>query len=219
MTAHAQPEVVEGRFKAPDPDLESLSYLLIRPQDATEDLPLVVFLHGSGERGDDLEMVKTHGPPRQAAEGQGLPFLVLAPQCPEGQWWHTPSVLALVRHIAAEEKADLKRIHLTGLSMGGFGTWNAVALAPDLFASAVPICGRGDPATAGKIKHLPIWAFHGEKDDVVPVSGTRDMETALRAAGATKLRVTYYPEVEHDSWTRSYADPALYAWMMMQSKP
>jgi predicted peptidase len=179
---------------------------------------LVVFLHGSGERGDDLEQVKVHGPPKQALAGSGLPFVVLAPQCPAKQWWNTDTVIALTRHIATEQDIDPKRIHLTGISMGGFGTWAIVAEEPALFASAVPICGGGDPKTASSFKDLPIWAFHGEKDNAVPVIKTREMEKALRDADAKLLRTTYYPDLAHDSWTRAYNDPALYAWMMLQSK-
>ena len=220
MTCHAAPQETQGKFKAQDGD--ALSYLLIHPDPATvatdTKLPLVVFLHGSGERGDDLEMLKKHGPPKQALEGEGLPFVVLAPQCPAKKWWNQKTINELTKKIAGEENIDPKRIHITGLSMGGFGTWSAIATAPELYASAVPICGGGAPATAELIKNIPIWTFHGEEDEAVPVSKTREMEKALHEAGAKLLRTTYYPEVGHDSWTLAYADPALYAWMMLQSK-
>ncbi|MEP4078547.1 prolyl oligopeptidase family serine peptidase [Haloferula sp.] len=220
MTSPAAPKETQSRFEAPGGD--ALSYLLIEPDPAplatNSKRPLVVFLHGSGERGDDLEKVKTHGPPKQALEGHGLPFVVLAPQCPAKKWWNLESVVALTKHIAAERNIDPKRIHLTGLSMGGYGTWAIIAKEPELFASAVPICGGGDPDTASIFKNLPIWAFHGERDDAVPVSKTRAMEKALTDAGAKQARFTYYPEAEHDSWTQTYNDPALYAWMMLQSK-
>ncbi|MGB6222240.1 prolyl oligopeptidase family serine peptidase [Haloferula sp.] len=218
MITHAAPEEIQDRFEAPDGD--ALSYLLVRPADSSPDtkLPMVVFLHGSGERGDDLELVKLHGPPKQALEGEGLPFVVLAPQCPAKQWWNSSTVIALTKKIAKEQNIDPDRIHLTGLSMGGFGTWDIIAHAPELFASAVPICGGGDPETAPTIKDLPIWAIHGEDDKVVPAAKTREMEKALRDAGAKRLRTTYYPGVGHDSWTQAYNDPALYAWMMMQSR-
>ncbi|BCX48943.1 hypothetical protein HAHE_28510 [Haloferula helveola] len=199
-----------------------LSYLLFEPDPALlpagKPRPLVVFLHGAGERGDDLEKVKKHGPPTQAMEGAGLPFVLLAPQCPPGQWWDTDDVIDLIRHVAKEQSIDPKRIHLTGLSMGGFGTWNILAKAPELFASAVPICGAGEPKTAGAFKDMPIWAFHGTADEAVPVDGTRKMEAALEKADATDFRATYYDGVGHDSWTRTYSNPAVYAWMMLQSR-
>ena len=220
MTCQAAPKETKGHFEAPDGD--ALSYLLIQPDPTAfapdTKRPLVVFLHGSGERGDDLEKVKLHGPPKQALEGVGLPFVVLAPQCPAKKWWNTETVIALTKHIATEQNIDPDRIHLTGLSMGGFGTWAIIAEEPELFASAVPICGGGEPDTAPAFKDLPIWAFHGEQDKAVPAAKTRAMEKALRGAGAKLLRTTYYPGVGHDSWTRAYSDPALYAWMMLQSK-
>lgn len=220
MISQAAPTETKGHYG--NSEGVALSYLLIQPDPAAfapnAKRPLVVFLHGSGERGDNLDLVKKHGPPMQALQGDGLPFVVLAPQCPAGKWWDPTVVIALTKKIAAEENIDPTRIHLTGLSMGGFGTWDIIAEAPDLFASAVPICGGGDPVTASKIKNIPIWTFHGEADDVVPVTKTREMEKALRAAGAQRLRCTYYPGVGHDSWTQAYADPALYAWMMLQSK-
>lgn len=220
MIASAAPKETRGKFESTSGD--SLSYILIHPAPAaltkTAPKPLLVFLHGAGERGSDLEMLKKHGPPKQALDGDGLPFLVLAPQCPKGKWWDIDTVIDLIKDIAAKEKVDPKRIHLTGLSMGGFGTWAALAKAPELFASAVPICGGGDPKTASTFKDVPIWAFHGEADDVVPAAKTREMETALRSAKAESFRVTYYPGVGHDSWTQAYSDPALYAWIMLQSK-
>lgn len=220
MICHAAPTETRGHFEASDGN--SLSYLLIEPDPAAfppdTKRPLVVFLHGSGERGDNLDAVKKHGPPMQALQGDGLPFVVLAPQCPAGKWWNSKTVIALTQKITTEENIDPARIHLTGLSMGGFGTWAIIAEEPKLFASAVPICGGGDPSTAPKFKNLPIWAFHGEDDDAVPVAKTREMEKALRAADAKLLRCTYYPGIGHESWTQAYADPALYAWMMLQTK-
>ncbi len=220
MICQAAPTETRGHYG--NSEGLALSYLLIQPSPAAfapnAKRPLVVFLHGSGERGDNLDLVKKHGPPMQALQGDGLPFVVLAPQCPAGKSWDPTTVIALTNKIAAEENIDPTRIHLTGLSMGGFGTWDIIAEAPDLFASAVPICGGGDPVTAPKIKDIPIWTFHGEADDAVPVAKTREMEKALRKEGAPQLRCTYYPGVGHDSWTQAYADPALYAWMMLQSK-
>lgn len=203
-------------------DGNEVRYLLFLPEGykeaAAPGLPLVVFLHGSGERGDDLSSVKRHGPPKRAMEGRGFPFILAAPQCPGGRWWKADEVIALTRHLVETLEVDPGRVHLTGLSMGGFATWDCLAAAPELFASGSPICGGGDPAQAEKLADLPIWAFHGERDDAVPVARTREMEAAILKAGGRRLRVTYYPEAGHDSWTRTYEDPAFFAWMMLQKR-
>ena len=152
------------------------------------------------------------------AQDHGLPFILAAPQCPQGRWWNPDEVIALTKHLAKTLRVDEKRIHLTGISMGGFGTWACLTKEPDLYASGVPICGGGTPAEAAKLKEIPIWAFHGRKDEPVPVAKTEEMEKAILAAGGKKFRVTYYPEEGHESWIPAYADPALLAWMMLQHK-
>lgn len=198
---------------------EPLHYLRYLPEGYEEgNHPLVVFLHGAGERGKNLDLVKKHGPPKTAMDGHGFPFILVAPQCPEGRWWNPDEVVALTRELVKTLRVDAKRVHLTGLSMGGFGTWASLAKAPDLYASGVPICGGGDPADAPALKEIPIWAFHGEKDQAVPVAKTREMEAAIRQAGGKRIRVTYYPDEAHESWTPAYANPALFAWMMLQSR-
>jgi predicted peptidase len=212
----AKPSESRERFEAPSG--KSLDYLLFEPEPALmapdEARPLVVFLHGAGERGADLDLVRKHGPPSQFMEGDGLPFVLVAPQCPEGTWWDVDLVIGFVKAVIRERRIDPKRVHLTGLSMGGFGTWAILAKEPALFASAVPICGGGDPATAPVFKDVPVWAFHGTADKTVPAERTREMEAALRAAGAGEFHATYHEGVGHDSWTRTYANPAVYAWMM-----
>jgi predicted peptidase len=164
------------------------------------------------------------------------PAFVIAPQCPKEKKWvevdwttdqHTtpeqPSVglgatLKLIEAIQKEFSIDAKRIYITGLSMGGYGTWDALARRPELFAAAAPICGGADLATAGKIKAVPIWAFHGDKDTAVKVQRSRDMIAALTAAGGTP-KYKEYPGVGHDSWSQTYRDPAFYQWLFAQRKP
>lgn len=200
-----------------DGKLSFLQYLPEGYEEAAKaSLPLVVFLHGAGERGDNLDLLKKHGPPMVAMNGHGFPFILAAPQCPQGRWWNPDEVIALTKHLAETLKVDTKRIHLTGISMGGFGTWACLAKEPGLYASGVPICGGGDPAKAQTIKDIPIWTFHGNKDEAVPVAKTEEMERAIREAGGKKLLATYYPEEGHESWIPAYADPALFAWMMLQ---
>ncbi len=196
-----------------------LEYLIYLPKEYSESdaWPLVLFLHGVGERGSDLEKVKRHGPPRLIAEGKQFPFLVVSPQCPEGRGWKPAELLAILDEIFAKYKVDRDRVYVTGLSMGGFGAWALAAFAPDRFAALVPICGGGDSRTAAKIAHIPTWVFHGAKDHVVPLASSERMVKALQEQGA-KVKFTVYPEAEHDSWTETYATPELYEWLLQQRR-
>lgn len=180
--------------------------------------PLMLFLHGAGERGNDLDRVKLHGPPKLIEQGKEFPFIVVSPQCPAGKWWDSQVLGQLLDHLEATLAVDRDRIYVTGLSMGGFGTWNLAARYPHRFAAIVPICGGGNPAEAAKLNDLPIWAFHGEKDSVVPIRQTRDMIKAIEAAGGYP-RFTVYPEANHDSWTETYNNVELYAWLLQQHRP
>lgn len=192
-----------------------LSYLLHRPDDAAERLPLVIFLHGAGERGDDLDRVTVHGPPRQVTDGRRLPFVMAAPQCPTDSRWedHQESLTGLIDELLATLPIDPDRVYLTGLSMGGSGTWSLAARQSDRFAAIAPICGRGDPATAEQLTGLPIWAFHNADDPVVPVAGTTGIVEAIAAAGGD-VRATINETGGHDAWTAAYDDPELYAWLL-----
>ena len=200
-----------------------LEYLLALPKDYDKDTtkawPLMVFLHGAGERGSDINKVKVHGPAKLVEQGKDFPFIVVSPQCPEGQWWNNrvETVMALIDEIAEKYRVDPKRIYLTGLSMGGFGTWSITTTFPDRFAAIVPICGGGQPYQAGNLKKIPIWAFHGGKDPVVPVAESERMVDAVKKAGGN-AKLTIYPEAQHDSWTETYNNPALYEWLLKQSK-
>ncbi len=186
--------------------------------------PLVVFLHGAGERGDDLAAVKRHGIPRVVEERRDLPFVALSPQCPARSYWrlHMPALEGLVEAIVAERPVDPDRVILTGMSMGGYGTWGLAARCPDRFAALVPVCGgglvsQGFPERASELRHVPVWAFHGARDRVVPPDQSRRMVDALNAAGGS-ARLTVYPELGHDCWTRAYGEPELYRWMMAQQR-
>lgn len=187
--------------------------------------PLILFLHGSGERGEDLADVEREGLPRRLAEGHTLPALVAAPQCPAGSDWElqTDALLALLDHLQARHPVDARRVSLTGLSMGGRGTWLLALLQPERFAAAVPICGRRPgPLRPGEIPpalaRLPIWAFHGVRDPIVPVAETETIVAGLRAAGS-EVRCTIYPDADHDSWTAAYAEPELERWLFAQQRP
>jgi len=198
----------------------TLHYWLWLPKDTpAEGAPLLVFLHGAGERGDDLAVVKKHGPPKLVDSLPVLqPFIVVSPQCPKEQWWDVDLVKALTDAVVEKFKPDRTRLYLTGLSMGGYGTWGLTTKFPDFFAAAVPVCGGGDPAQAAKIKDLPIRVYHGAKDEAVPLARSQEMVDALKAAGAKDVELTIYPDLAHDSWTPTYADPKLYEWLLTKQR-
>ncbi len=223
----AAPEAME--WKAPDGT--NIKYRWSTPAkiEPGKTYPLVLFLHGAGERGDDNKAQLKHGVTSiiQNAEKLGKPVFLIAPQCPADGWWSNrgkegknallDALLALVDAKLKEQPIDPKRFHVTGLSMGGYGTWELLGRVPDRIASAIPICGGGDPKLAKKFKDVPVWAFHGEADDVVPVERTREMVAAMEKAGG-KPKATYYPGVGHNSWTRTYQNQEVIRWMLEQSR-
>lgn len=179
--------------------------------------PLLLFLHGSGERGDDLEKVKVHGPPKiVAADASKIPMIVISPQCESGRRWDSAELVQLVDQMAAKFNADPKKLYLTGLSMGGYGTWNILADYPGKFAAAVPVCGGGNPTQVEKMKRTPIWVFHGAKDQAVPLTRSEEMVAALKQIEGD-VKLTVYPEAGHDSWTETYANPEVYKWLLEKS--
>ncbi|MEE4117289.1 MAG: prolyl oligopeptidase family serine peptidase [Marinilabiliaceae bacterium] len=198
-----------------------IEYLVYTPEDYLSDSdkswPLLIFLHGAGERGNKLDLVKFHGPPKLAEEGEDFPFIIISPQVPERSWWKPALVQLLVEKIVAEYNVDIKRIYLTGLSMGGFGTWDTAMRFPELFAAIAPICGGGDTTMIANLKNVPVWNFHGAKDDVVPLERSEVMVNALKRAGG-KVIFTVYPDANHDSWTETYNNPELYKWFLSHSK-
>lgn len=221
--------------------------------DGEKEFPLIVFLHGAGERGDDLEKVKVHGPPKlldDPANKSRYPELfasiVVTPQCPSDFWWTPHRIKALIDRIRDTYPVNDDRIYLTGLSMGGFGTFATTSEYPELFAAAAPICGGGDgyyflqnrfavddedivvhpalkniidmPASrADNLVSIPLWVFHGDADSVVPVEQSRMMVDAVRERGGS-VKFTVYPGVGHDSWTETYANPELYTWLFSHTK-
>ena len=196
-----------------------LRYLLYLPKDNKPEkpTPLLLFLHGAGESGDDLELVTLHGPPKLIAAGKDFPFIVVSPQCPKDQMWEPIELVALLDEIERLYKVDQNRVYVTGLSMGGFGTWRLAAFAPHRFAAIAPICGGGENHWVGKMRDIPVWAFHGAKDVGVPVERSQSMIDALKDAGANP-KLTIYPDAEHDSWTQTYDNPELYQWLLQQKR-
>ncbi len=194
-------------------------YLFYLPADYSErsPVPLMLFLHGAGERGNDLDMVKKNGPPNLVARGQFFPFIIVSPQCPANRWWNAEDLMALIDEVALDYAVDPDRLYVTGLSMGGFGTWTLGVTYPERFAALAPICGWGEPFAAFRLKDMPIWAFHGARDPIVPLAKGQEMVDAVRRAGGSP-RFTVYPEAEHDSWTETYSNPELFSWILQQTK-
>jgi dienelactone hydrolase len=198
-----------------------LEYLLYLPDDygSSTDFkwPLILFLHGAGERGDSLDKVKRHGPPKLVEEGKDFDFIIVSPQCPARQWWSPELLIRLLDEVTAKYRVDEDRIYVTGLSMGGFGTWELASKYPQRFAAAAPICGGGNPELAWNMRHIPVWVFHGAKDNVVSVSLSEAMVESLKKYN-DKVKFTIYPEANHDSWTETYNNPELYSWFLQHSK-
>jgi predicted peptidase len=196
-----------------------LRYLLFLPEGYADDdkkWPLMLFLHGSGESGDDLEKVKKHGPPKIVEGKTDFPFIVVSPQS-RRRGWNPDALKVLLDEIVDRYPVDRDRVYLTGLSMGGYGTWSLAAAYPGYFAAIAPICGGGDPNDADKLNDLPIWVFHGAKDEAVPLRRSEEMVDALKEAGAD-VKFTVYPEAGHDSWTETYNNPELYQWFLSHNR-
>lgn len=184
--------------------------------------PVVIFLHGAGERGSDLTFLKKHGLVQQVAEGQEFPFILVAPQCPKDWTWDRSldELDALLEEILHTYPVDCERIYLTGLSMGGYGTWHWAVRHPDAFAALVPICGGtmpllGFPEKITKLKHIPIWVFHGRDDQVVPIKRSEELVDVLLQAGSP-VRFTQYEGVGHNSWSLAYREQELIPWLLKQ---
>ena len=208
--------------KAAKLDIEikaQMDYWIYLPQDyeKQEKVPLLLFLHGAGERGNDLNKVKVHGPPKLIEAGKKFPFIVVSPQCPDGRWWATHELVALIDNLESKYKIDPDRIYVTGLSMGGFGTWALADRIPNRLAAIAPVCGGGNTVTARSLAKLPTWVFHGAKDTVVPLTLSQDMVDAIKKHGG-EPKLTIYPEAGHDSWTETYNNPEFYEWLLAQKR-
>ena len=210
-------------FEKPIEVVMKLDYLLSLPEGYDEQdrqWPVVVFLHGAGERGDDVQRVATWGVPRLIGQGKKIPAIVVSPQCSARSWWtdQVPALSALLDEIEANYRVDKSRIYLTGMSMGGYGSFAWAAAEPERFAAVAPVCGGGSEDSAKAIADLPIWIFHGTEDPTVPVSQSTDMYRWIKAAGGEQTKMTLYEGVDHISWTHAYADENLWTWMFEQQR-
>jgi len=205
-----------------------LGYLLHLPasygQNPDQRWPVILFLHGYGESGNELNAVLKNGLPPITAQQPDFPFIVIAPQCPWHTWWPelADSLDALLDQVTADYAVDSNRVYLTGLSMGGFGTWYLGSTRPQRFAAIAPICGggywfHGFPQRVCALKDTPVWVFHGAKDPVVPLASSEQLVETLRECGGN-VRFTIYPEATHDSWTVTYENPELYSWFLQQER-
>lgn len=217
--AMAQPR--EGQYPQKAVANGGYRFQLFVPQgyqaDRDKSWPLIIFLHGSGERGDDIGKVKVHGPPKVVESRPDFPFITVSPLLPAEEDWDISKLDAILDHVTRTLRVDRTRIYLTGLSRGGHASWRWAAAEPGRFAAVAPVSGRGDPSTACKLKATPVWAFHGDRDDIVTPFGSFAIVEALRSCGG-KPRLTIYPDTGHDAWTATYADPALYAWFLQHSR-
>jgi predicted peptidase len=196
-------------------------FLLFLPksfdQDPKKRWPLLIFLHGSGESGEDLRKVKVHGPPKLVEKNENFPFIVVSPQNPVGIGWDAEALNALLDDLLAQLPIDEDRVYLTGLSRGGTGTWSFACEHPDRFAAIAPVCGRGYPDAACRLKDVPVWVFHGAKDDIIPLSESKRMLEPLKQCGGD-VKFTIYPEANHDAWTETYANHELYSWFLSHKR-
>jgi predicted peptidase len=208
-----------GHFKATIKVTVEYNYFLFLPEGygkSKQRWPLMLFLHGAGDAGTNMERVKILGPPKIVESRPDFPFILVSPQSPVRSW-NVDALNALLDNIIRKYRVDKDRVYLTGASMGGSATWAFATAHPEKFAAIVPVCGSGDPAEARKLAGLPIWVFHGAKDPVVPVKKAQQMVDAIAAAGGN-AKLTIYPEASHDAWTETYDNPEVYQWLLQQKR-
>lgn len=210
---------IQGIFKKEIKTTIDVRYVLQLPENQKGRFPLMVFLHGSGERGNDLEKVKNHSP----FTYQNLmktDVAILAPQCPENTWWNSDEIYELILSISNSYNVDKSRIYLTGLSMGGWGTWKLATEHPELFAAVAPVCGVTDIEIYKNVevlKNTPVHIFHGALDDIVSPNMSLDIYQKLKKVNPN-CNLTIFPNDNHNSWDSTYSDPKFYEWLFAQKK-
>lgn len=195
-----------------------LPYLLHLPlihPESNGKLPVILFLHGRDQRGEDLELLKIRGIPKLVEEQPDFPFIVISPQCPSYYIWPSvfDGILAILDEVVRTQQADVTRIYLTGLSMGGYAVWDLAMEYPERFAAIAPVCGAGSEERVPLLRNVPVWAFHGSQDDIVPVNEAEAIIHTLQACGGT-AKLTLYPDGGHDAWTETYSNVELYNWFL-----
>ncbi len=211
---------VEQRFKTADS--AEVPYLLYLPESYKPGslLPVMLFLHGRGESDGPLSVVAKWGPPLLVSRGEKLAYILLSPQCPKEDNWSSATqqtrLTELLHSVVVKFGADKNLIYLTGLSMGGSGSWRMAADHPERFAAVIPICGRGDLKDADSLKSIPIWVFCGDQDQVF--KSNEALVQAIKQAGSQSVRFTSLENFGHNSWSAAYASPDLYQWLGRQSR-
>jgi predicted peptidase len=221
QSCSAQQQIIEGEEETVLK--ENMQYYLYFPKEYEEKdtqlFPLLLFLHGGGESGDSLAVLKKNGPPKMLAEGRQFPFMVLAPQNPhKRKWWNVHAVMQLLDTVVAHNRVDPNRIYLSGLSRGGSAAWDLVVQYTDRFAALAVVCGMAPVPYASWIdRELPIWVFHGTEDQSIPFTESENMVAALRGMGY-EVTFTVYEGVGHDSWIQAYQTEELYDWLIAQKR-
>ena len=181
-----------------------------------EKVPLIIFLHGAPQRGNDIEVLKEEALPKELESGMKLEALVIAPHCPMGESWEPQKLYDFFNYIVNNYRVDKSRVYITGFSMGGFGLLKFVRDYPGLFAAAAPVCSGGSKYFAEELCSVPMWFFHGEKDQVIEIAKTKELVEELKNYGAD-VQFTIYPDLAHDVWTPTYKKPELYEWFFKYS--
>jgi predicted peptidase len=208
----------EDHFQAKRSSAAKMDYLLFLPpgyEKSERKCPLLLFLHGAGECGTNLNLLKRNGPTKYVLSHPDFPFILVSPQTTGG--WYERSLSALLDDVVSNYRVEKSEIYLTGLSMGGGGAWSLAAAHPERFAALVPVSGVGDTAAAGKLASLPIWVFHGAKDTIISVEWSRKMVAAIKGAGGT-VKYTEFPNAKHNIWAKTYNAPELYSWLLAQKR-
>lgn len=214
------PISIEGR-PLDDRRPGEMSYLIYLPQEYSENetqtWPLLLYLHGSGDRGDELGLVKRSGTPALIERGEHLPLIVVSPQCHENRIWNASALLLLIDSVSDDYRIDRNRVFVTGFGMGSYGTWVLAAKCPDRFAAIVPV-GRGaDPKIGSRLSKMAVWAFHGALDENIPLSAVQSIVNSVRDAGGN-VRLTVFPDRGRDISDVVYLDPNLYLWLLRQRR-
>lgn len=212
----------------------SYQYLLFLPRDYSadkkKDWPLLLFLHGVGERGANVWRADLHGPAKYASQHPDFPFVMVTPLCPSNEIWSVESLSALLDYVVKKYRVDTNRVYLTGLSMGGFGAWDLALAEPQRFAAVIPIAGGGNdmpiigvkvgaaPEYGRVLRTVAFWAFHGAKDNVVAPDESERMIAGLKKIGVPEAKITIYPDAMHNSWERTYDNPEIYAWLLQHHR-
>ena len=202
-----------------------MRYFLYLPmtygKDKNKKWPVIVFLHGSGERGTKLSKVANCGLPRMLKKAKNFPAIVISPQCPANHWWNdidvSLSVMAILKDVCKKYNVNPDRIYLTGLSMGGFGTWHLAQQYPNRWAALAPLCGSGNAWLQPRLKKIPTRVYHGAKDRNVPLAFGKLMYSALKDAGG-QVKMTIFPDLAHNVWDKVYSMPEFWDWLFQQKR-